>query len=438
VSTALLATLPWVLAMAAFVARVRLPRALPAAPAADRAHSPGAAETVEGAGDRDRPLVSVVVPARNEVRNIERVLRTLAASRGVDFDIVVVDDRSDDGTAERARGVAAEVATAPTEGALRGVRVLDGAPLPDGWLGKNWACWQGAAEARGDLLLFTDADTVHGPQLLARAVAGLEEDGADCVTLAGRQLMESFWERLVQPQIFVSMLTRYANTRDPLEPEEWRSAIANGQYILIRRRAYERLGGHEALRGEVVEDMRMAQRMVRGGMRLSVRAAEDDFATRMYTGLRELVEGWSKNIVIGGLATLPEGWVRRLAPPAGVILGTLVWLLPPLVALVGLASVLVDAPVLARGGPPLQSLVLAVGASPVLLWAVVATGVSALFWMLVTWRMHVPALYGILYPLGAAVANWIFVRAWLRGGTVEWKGRRYAVEPEALAAEPDV
>lgn len=410
--------------MVVFVARVRLPRELPAAQGPAGVARDGAIEAPAP------PLVSVVIPARNESRNIERVLRTLMASRGVAFEILVVDDRSDDDTADRARRLAEEVAGG------RRVRVLDGAPLPEGWMGKNWACWQGAAEARGTLLLFTDADTVHGPDLLARAVAGLDEDGADAVTVAGRQLMETFWERLVQPQIFVSMLTRYSNTRDPLEPQEWRSAIANGQYILIRREAYERLGGHEALKGEVVEDMRMAQRMVRLGMRLSVRAAEGDFATRMYTGLRELVEGWSKNIVIGGLATLPEGWIRRLAPPAGLLLGTLIWLAPPVVVLAGLASVLVNAPVLAEGGAPLQAAVLALAASPAMVWAVLTTGASALFWMLVTWRMQVPAAYGILYPLGAAAANWIFARAWVRGGTVEWKGRRYAVDPEALAAEP--
>lgn len=435
---ALLGTLPWVLAMVVFIARVRLPRDLPPLSAALQEGGAGAGEP--DSGDH-RPRVSVIVPARNEARNIERVIRTLAASRHVWFELVVVDDRSDDDTAALAGDVATELAGGPrlsgVAPGLQRVEVVEGAALPEGWMGKNWACWQGAGEARGELLLFTDADTVHGPELLARAVAGLEEDDADAVTLAGRQLMESLWERLVQPQIFTAMLTRYTNTRDPLRPEEWRSAIANGQYILIRRGAYEDLGGHEALRGEVVEDMRMAQRMVRRGMRLSVRAAEDDFATRMYTGLRELIEGWSKNIVIGGLATLPEGWVRRVAPPAGVVLGAVVWLLPPLVALAGLGSLLVDAPVMAEGAAPVQALLLAGAASPFLVWALLTTAVSALFWMAVTWRMHVPAPYGILYPLGAAVANWIFLRAWLRGGTVEWKGRRYSVEPEALAAEPE-
>ena len=352
------------------------------------------------------PVVSVIVPARNESRNVERVLSSLAATTRPAVEILLVDDRSEDDTAERAEAVAARH---PDR-----IRVLRGAPLPDGWLGKPWACHQGARAARGELLLFTDADTRHAPDLLPRAIAALEEDEAGAVSLAGRQLMETFWERLVQPHVFTAMLARYPRHDRPLAPERWRGAIANGQYILIRREVYEAVGGHEALRGEVVEDLRMAQRLVRAGHRLSLRSAEDGFATRMYDGLRELVEGWSKNTLLGGLASLPV-WLRRVTPPLMILSGLGFWVVPPVV--LALAAV---SGVAAAAGT----------------WAATVVGLSVVLWSLAAWRMGAPAAYGLLYPLGSLVTVYIFARAWRRGGRVLWKGREYALEAEALMREP--
>jgi chlorobactene glucosyltransferase len=348
--------------------------------------------------------VSVIIPARNEARNIGRVVRSVAGSTYPDVEILVVDDRSEDGTRELALEAGREAA----------VQVVDGQPLPEGWMGKNWACHQGAAEASGEILLFTDADTWHSEALLGRAVAALDEDEADCVSLAGRQLMETFWERLVQPHVFTAMLARYPRLRQPLPARRWRGAIANGQYILIRRDVYDDMGGHEALKGEVVEDMRMAQRLVRRGRRLSIRMAEEDFTTRMYTSLPELVEGWSKNVVLGGMATLPP-WLRGVAPLLILIAGLLLWVGPPMALVAALAGA---------------------GGGPVLTWAAVATATSVLLWSAACWRMGAPVWYGLLYPLGSLVTGYIFARAWARGGRVEWKGRRYALETAALMREP--
>lgn len=399
--------LPWAGVLLFLMVGVRLPRELPA-PASDPARGdPRAPDGSLSAAAGGLHRVSIVVPARDEARNIRRVLESLAEQDHPDFEILVVDDRSRDGTAELAESV--------PRGNARRIRVIAGADLPEGWLGKPWACHQGAQEAEGDVLLFTDADTWHGPQLLRRAVRALEDDEAEAVTIAGRQLMESFWERLVQPQVFTAMLVRYRDQRLPLPQAEWRSAIANGQYILIRRAAYRELGGHEALKGEVVEDLRLAQRMVRRGMRLSLRMAEDAFATRMYTNLRELVEGWSKNIVLGGMATLPEGMVRRLAAPAALLAGLVLWVLPPVVLLLAVAGVL---------------------GTPWLVWSGGVVAISALTWVLVGWRMGAPPAYGLLYPLGALATGHIFVRAWRQGGRVRWKGREYEVEPGAVTGEP--
>ena len=383
-----LLALPWFAVLLFLVVGIRLPRPLP------------------GRGREDGPRISVIVPARNEARNIRRVVGSLAESSYRDLEILVVDDRSGDGTATLALEA----------GAARPgrVRVLEGKPLPEGWMGKNWACHQGALEASGELLLFTDADTWHGPDLASRAVAALEEDDADCLSLAGRQLMETFWERLVQPHVFTAMVARYPRLRTPLPPKRWRGAIANGQYILIRREVYDEMGGHEALKGEVVEDMRMAQRLVRRGKRLSIRLAEDAFSTRMYTSLPELVEGWSKNIVLGGMATLPP-WLRKVAPLLILAAGLGLWVVPPVVGGLGLAGL--------------------VGATAAI-WAGLVVTTSVVIWGAACARMGAPVGYGLLYPLGALVTGYIFVRAWRRGGRVEWKGREYTLETDALMREP--
>jgi len=390
-----IATLPWVLVLGFLVLGVRLPRRLPATVA-------------EPAGGWRR--VSVVIPARNEERNIERVVRMLAANAYPDLEIIVVDDRSEDRTADVVRGVAGELAG--SSGVT--LRLVEGDALPDGWLGKPWACQQGGRVATGDYILFTDADTRHAPDLTRRVVAELERSDADALSLAGRQLMESFWERVVQPQIFTSLLFRYTNNRDPHPPEKWRDAIANGQYIFFRRDTYQAIGGHEPVRGEVVEDMKMAQHLVKNGYALEIRMAEDSFATRMYESLGELVRGWSKNVILGGMATIPPGLLRRLAP-AGIFAGTVfLWLMPPTLLAVGLLG----------------------GVEPLAKWGWIVVGMSAVFWSAVSARMGVNAIYGTVYPVGAAVGAWIYLRAWIRGGNVEWKGRTYRVRGVGDPGEP--
>lgn len=380
-------TLPWLVLAAFLVVRVRLPRELPA--------------SAGGANGDPLPRVSVIVPARNEAVNIEACVRSLAGSRYPSFEIIVVDDRSDDGT-----GALAGTVYSPNAP----LTVVQGRPLPEGWLGKPWACSQGAEAAGGDLLLFTDADTTHGADLLERAVLGLREDDADLLTVVGRQIMGSFWERVVQPQVFLTMVFRFFDIDATIRRGRWRDAIANGQFMLFTRSSYEELGGHEAVRDEVVEDLALAQHVMRSGFRLTVRRAEDDFATRMYRSLAELVRGWSKNIVLGGLQSVAPR-LRPFVAPASLVVGVGLWLLPPVVLALALVGVL-------PGGP-------------LLTWATLVVAVSVVLWMAVTWRMGASPLYGLLYPLGAVVGIYIFLRSWIRGRRVEWKGREYLVRGAA-------
>jgi chlorobactene glucosyltransferase len=337
-------------------------------------------------------LVSVIVPARNESAAIETVVRSVLASTYEPLELVVLDDRSTDGTAAIVERLAAEDAR---------LKLVRGEPLPNGWYGKPWACLQGYRAARGDLLLFTDADTRHEPELLARAVGALQAERADLVTVAPRQRCETFWERLVMPQIWLLLGIRYHPSRVNRARRE-RDVIANGQFILLPRESYEAVGTHESVRQEVAEDLALAQAFHRAGRRIHFAFADRLMETRMYQSLPHLVEGWSKNLYLGGRRSFPEEPVLRALVPVMLLAAFLFWLVPPVVlAATGVTGDL---------GPA----------------ALVATALSALFWMLISYGMKIAPWYGLLYPIGAMVALYIGARSTWRGARrIEWRGRVY-------------
>ncbi|HKU63338.1 MAG TPA: glycosyltransferase family 2 protein [Gemmatimonadales bacterium] len=341
-------------------------------------------------------LVSVIIPARNESAVIETVLTSVLGTAYQPIEVLVVDDRSTDDTAARV----AELARADAR-----LRLVPGAELPAGWYGKPWACLQGYRAARGELLLFTDADTRHEPELLGRAVGARRDTGADLLTVAPHQRCETFWERIVMPQIWILLGLRYHPDRVN-HARRSRDVIANGQFILMPRTSYEAFGTHEAVRGEVAEDLALAQTVVRGGGRLHFAFAERLMETRMYHGLGPLVEGWSKNVYLGGRRSFPDEPLLRALVPVMLAVAFCFWLAPPAAVLLG---------AIGAGPPPA---------------AILAGGLSALFWGLICFGMRIPPLYGLGYPLGAAVALFIAARSTIRGRRrVEWRGRTYA-EPD--------
>jgi chlorobactene glucosyltransferase len=343
--------------------------------------------------------ISIIIPARNEQAAIETVVRSIVASDYRPFELLVVDDRSTDQTAAIVERLAA---TDPR------VRLVRGAPLPEGWYGKPWACEQGFRAASGELLLFTDADTRHAPELMGRAAAALRREHADLMTVAPHQRCVSFWERVVMPQIWLLLGLRY-HPRRVNRARRPRDVIANGQFILTTRAAYVAVGGHGAVRDEVAEDLALAQAYLRAGRRLHFAFAERLMETRMYQDLPQLIEGWSKNVYLGGRRSFPDEPALRALVPVMLAAAMLFWLLPPGVLLVRALGVSV-------GG-------LAGSAG-------IATGLSVLFWALVSYGMRIPMVYGVLYPLGAAMALYIFARSTWRGSRrVEWRGRVYGREP---------
>ena len=229
------------------------------------------------------PELSIVIPARNEEAGLGECLQSLVAQTGVAFEIIVVDDSSTDRTGEIAQS-------------FRGVQVISPAPLPAGWTGKNNAVIAGASAARGEWLLFTDADTVHLPGSLARALAEAKREGADLLSYSPQQVVESFTEKIVMPVVFAELAAEYP----PAKVRDQSSGIvaANGQYILVRRAAYDSVGGHTAVAAEILEDVALAKAFRRAGLRIYFRYGGDAGCARMYRNWDQLREGWTKNLAL--------------------------------------------------------------------------------------------------------------------------------------------
>lgn len=339
--------------------------------------------------------ISVIIPARNEAEGIERCVRSILRSSYEPLEVIVVDDRSTDDTAARVAGLASRDPR---------LKLVHGQELPPGWFGKPWACVQGYRAATGEIVCFTDADTTHEPELLARSVGAMEALGATLFTVMPTQTCITWSERLILPQFFYILVARFhpAVVNRTTNP---RDGIANGQYIMMTRAAYEQVGTHAQVKQEVAEDLALGQEVLRMGGKVRIAYATEFMATRMYTSWAHLREGFSKNLFLGARRGL-EGHPLLQAVGPYLVGGTfLVWLIPPMALLLQL---------------------LGFG-----FWAhtpaLVATGLSFAFWVIFSIGIGVPFYWGLLYPLGALGAFDIALRSAIRGGRkVEWKGRAYA------------
>ncbi len=345
---------------------------------ADRRSAPRLGDAGDSAGDA---FVSVIVPARNEEGRIAPALRSLGAQDHERLEVIVVDDESEDGTLAEALAAAGPR-----------VRVIEGAPRPDGWVGKSWAAEQGVREARGDWLLFTDADVIHAPTSAGSAVALAERLGAAGVTVLCRLEAGTAAERIVQPAAAVLIRTFVApgplvrSRRSPI-------AIAAGGFILVRRDVYEQVGGHGSVRDELIDDMALAVRLKEAGEPLVIADGTDRVRVRMYHGLGELWRGWRKNSSVG---------ISRSPALAGA----------------GAAS----------------ALVLAFAPAWLTLRGPRALGLAALTLQLasraaVDGLAPTPRRYWLTLPTGMAFLAAVSLRSTLDrlNGGVEWRGRRYSI-----------
>jgi len=333
--------------------------------------------------DSMRPEVSVIVPARNEEASLGACLESLAGQLGVWFETIVVDDGSTDRTASIARSF--------------GVKLIEAGPLPEGWSGKSNAVSAGAQQARGEWLLFTDADTVHLPGSLAASLAAAKRCGVEMLSYSPAQELLGFAQRAVMPVIFAELAAKYKprEVSDPNSP----AAAANGQYLLITREAYGAVGGHAAIANCLLEDVELARAVKRSGRRIRFRFGGDAVRTRMYRNFAQLVEGWTKN-----LALLFQASVRL----------ALMRLLEFLAIVCGLAFV-------ALSGSDAR---LAVPAA-------IAVALIYLNFIRRIVKAHAGAVSSALAICGLPIFSYLLLRSqlyykWRR--SVTWKGRQYSTE----------
>jgi len=235
-------------------------------------------------------VVSAIIPARNEEASIARAVESVAAQPGI-AEVIVVNDQSTDRTGAILSALARRIPK---------LRVLEVEELPAGWVGKNYAAWTGAQAATGEWLLFTDADTVHLPGAMRRALSDAVEHDAVLVSYSPEQEMETFWERALIPFVYTRLAARFSYVRvnDPRHPD----AAANGQFLLVLRDAYRAVGGHRAVAGEILEDVALARLFKQQGSKIYFTAPLGIVRTRMYRSFRAMWEGWTKNLypLVGG------------------------------------------------------------------------------------------------------------------------------------------
>jgi len=331
---------------------------------------------------RSGPFVSIVVPARDEERAIERSVRALLAQTYESLEVIVVNDRSTDGTGAILAAI----------GDPRLV-VVDGEEPPSGWLGKPWALSQGSRRAKGELLLFIDADIHYAPETVALAVAQQQRSGASLTALLPYFELRGFWENVAMPQLAVvafAFLPLWLTNRTTIPV----IAIGGGPGNLVVRAHYEAAGGHTALRDEVVDDVGLARLLRRAGRRTEAVFADDLISLRMYHGLREVVDGFTKN----AFAAMGRSYPVALASIALMLAGHL---LPYVLLFV----------------PSVRMLALAI--------VVTITLVRVILFTALRFRLD-NALF--LHPLMVLVWTWIFLRSiWLTGirNELRWRGRTY-------------
>jgi len=233
-------------------------------------------------------LVSVLIPARDEAANIATSVAKILAQEGVNLELVILDDHSTDGTAEVASQAARD----------ERLRVLRGADLPTGWLGKNWACHQLSEASRGDILVFSDADVAWENHSLASLVGYLEKEQASMVTVWPTQITVTWAERLVVPLMALAVLGYLPVPAVHYLPFS-SLAAANGQCLCFRRDDYQRIGGHAVVRDSIVEDISLAKRVKKRRGRLRMMDGAGEIRCRMYHSWTEVRQGYAKNILAG-------------------------------------------------------------------------------------------------------------------------------------------
>lgn len=334
------------------------------------------------------PPVSILIPARNEAEKITRCINSLLDQDYPVFEVLVLDDQSSDATPAILEKMAA---TNPR------LRLLAGQPLPDGWLGKNWACTQLADQAQGELLLFTDADTYYQPHALCALVDALTGEKADLLTGFPCQEMGSWGERLMVPFFswaFLSFIPLFLAHRMKLPF----LSSAVGQMLLFRRAAYQAIGGHFSVREHIAEDLSLVRQVKITGLRWRMTHIANLVCSHMYHGHQQAFHGFSKNYF--------AAFDFRLLPYLFVFGWLAIMFWHPLFIL---------ALFLSGVAPTAQPAALAVCIS-----------LSLTLWIIPYWRLGFGVRLALLYPVALFVIEGLALNSlwWSLTGQLSWKGRK--------------
>ena len=336
------------------------------------------------------PLVSIILPAKDQARTIDQCVNSLVHLDYPNKEVIVVQGRSTDETQNLLNKYKYKTA------------LIEEDPLPEGWVGKNWACHQGYKQAKGELLLFTDGDSVHSHDSLTRTVSYLQTTQADMVTIAPGTILNTFWEKLLQPPIFLLIMLFVGGKL--VNRDNRQNALGNGQYMLFRRASYEKIGGHYAVREKIVEDYALARRLKASGMRMRMVTANDAVGVRMYSSLGEIWRGWRKNFyTVSQDHMLPSALLR------------LSWMFVILV----LPYIVLSYGILQTPMSPLNPYLLAGGFMTFLLWLGI---------IILDRSIRIPIGYALLFPIGIIVYIAIGIDSTIRGALglgFPWKGRVY-------------
>ena len=339
------------------------------------------------------PFISVCVPARNEERDIEACLTSLLNQNYPHFEVIVVDDNSTDNTPRIIQSLQERHAN---------LIAIQGAALPPDWYGKPFALHQAAQKARGELLLFTDADPVFQRFALTTAVHLMQKHQLGMVSLLPGAEFGSFWERTVQPVIFafIAALTRFKKVNDPASPD----AMGVGAFIMMQREVYDRVGGYKTLKQAILEDIGMARLVKQSGAKMMIADAQKIYAIRMYHSFREIWIGWRKNVFLAMKKSIFKTFYYILCVWGFVVTP---WLMVGLHLWIG-------------SGPGWQAMALA------------GLGLVLITKLALCHELNLEKRYALLFPLGALIMTAIMINSMIHilvRGQAEWRGRTYS-QPE--------